>query len=124
MTAPSTDEHPDGGAATLWTLVAACLCIGGTLAALSLGAVFLARARAASAADLAALAAASALGEGRDGCATAYAVAGEGGSVIVACRIETPTVLVAVSVPVAPGSLGVARGASVTAWARAGPPES
>lgn len=109
----------DRGSGTLY--VAAAITV---LAALVSGAVLVGKAhvahgRAASAADLAALAAAQALVDGSgDPCARAADIAARNRARIDSCAIDGETVVVTASVPVELGGLGVL---AATARARAGP---
>jgi secretion/DNA translocation related TadE-like protein len=74
--------------------VMAVLC----LATLSLGAALVARHRAETAADLAALAAASQVQQGAPGCPAAEAIARRNGAVLVRCTVEGTGVTITVSV--------------------------
>jgi secretion/DNA translocation related TadE-like protein len=75
----------DRGSATIWVLAACVLiALAGTVAVLRTEAV-LARHRAESAADLAALAAAGRIGVGADYCAAARAIASADGAVLGRC---------------------------------------
>jgi secretion/DNA translocation related TadE-like protein len=89
-----------------------------------LGAVVVARHRAASAADLAALAAASrSLDGGGRACAAARDVASDAGAGVADCRLEGDTAVVTATVP-APAALRALRmpgGMEVRSTARAGP---
>lgn len=131
MTSPASRGGCDRGAATVWALaLASVLLLAGliTLAAVEQG---LARQRAATAADLAAIAGAQALA---DPCGRAQASAEANGAVLTGCRVE-PTVGevaadVFVDVQMAPPALVVrlldllGRSAHpISATARAGPPD-
>lgn len=107
------------GSASLTLLaLAGALAAFGLLLAL-LGGVAVARQRAASAADLAALAAADhALAGSTVACAAAGRIARDGGVELVSCRLEGAEVLVRIRV--LPGGLLGALG-GITAAARAGP---
>jgi secretion/DNA translocation related TadE-like protein len=89
------------------------------VAAVSVGtvAIVLAHRRAQVAADLAALAAASARQQGADPCAAATLIAGRDDAEVTDCELDGPTVLVTTAVELLP-ALG---GAEVSARARAGP---
>lgn len=92
-----------------------------TLAALLLalvGGALATRRSAASAADLAALAGAAAVQQGRDGCAEAAAIAARNGAVVSECRVEGRELRVTVR---AEAARLFGRGVTVTARARAGP---
>jgi len=109
----------DRGSATVLVLaLCTVLVLAGTVAS-ALGAVAVARHRAAAAADLASLAAASRVVEGTDvACAAARRVAARADAVVTSCRLEgwDAVVEAAVRPPGAVGRLGV-----TTARARAGP---
>ncbi|WP_037574657.1 Rv3654c family TadE-like protein [Phaeacidiphilus oryzae] len=112
--------QPEAGSATIWVLAVAALLALAGLAALGLGAAVLARHRAESAADLAALAAAERVdaGAGESPCARAEElVRAQGGHArLVACAVARDrSVTVAVVVPSPVGS--------ATARARAAIPE-
>jgi secretion/DNA translocation related TadE-like protein len=109
----------DDGAATVLVLgLCAVVLLAGTVAA-ALGAVAVARHRAASAADLAALAAASRVLEGRHvACGAAELVARRAYARLRSCRVEGWEVVVEAAV-VPPGAVGALGSAVVTA--RAGP---
>jgi secretion/DNA translocation related TadE-like protein len=113
----------DRGSASIWVLAcSAVLLLAGVAAALRVTAV-LARHRAESAADFAALAAAGRIGEAADGCAVARAIAAANEAVLVRCQSalaadgRSGTVDVAVTLSVRLPALGVQR---ITATARAG----
>jgi secretion/DNA translocation related TadE-like protein len=109
----------DDGAATVLVLgLCAVVLLAGTVAA-ALGAVAVARHRAASAADLAALAAASRVLEGRHvACGAAELVARRADARLRSCRVEGWEVVVEAAV-VPPGAVGALGSAVVIA--RAGP---
>ena len=92
-----------------------------TVACAYLGAAVIARHRAQSAADLAALAAAGQLTHGTDAaCAQAVALAAAMDTTVVDCSVAGLDVVVAVDVPVELGRLGTGE---ARAFARAGPVE-
>lgn len=101
------------GFVTVVVVGLAAVLVGAAALLATLGAVAVARHRAASAADLAALAAAGHLLDGT-ACGEARRVARAAGAELVVCRPEATTVLVITAVRL--GSLGTAR-----ARARAGP---
>ncbi len=110
---------PEGGSATLWMLgVCAVLLVAASSVGV-LGAVVLARQRAAGVADLAALAGAQDALAGGDGCATAARLVVVSGGQLVACSSATGEVEleVSLSLPRPLTALGAAR-----VRARAGPP--
>ncbi|HEY3632859.1 MAG TPA: Rv3654c family TadE-like protein [Jatrophihabitantaceae bacterium] len=116
-------QAPDRGSASIWVLACAVIVLlVGVLATLRSGAV-LARHRAESAADLAALAAAGRIGLGTDGCAVARSVAAANGASLARCRLvldpdgRSGTVDVAVTLAVHLPGVGSQR---VLATARAG----
>lgn len=71
-----------------------------------------------SAADLASLAGASALADGRDGCGTAGRIAAANGASVDSCRVSGLDVTVAVTVP---GPRWLGQSGDLGAEARAGP---
>lgn len=93
------------------------LTVAALLLALVAGAVS-ARRRAAAAADLAALAGASAVQRGEDGCSAASSIAARNGAPLDTCVVEGAHVLVTARAETA-SLLG--RGLTVSARARAGP---
>jgi secretion/DNA translocation related TadE-like protein len=110
------------GSATVW-MVMACgvLALVGAAAVLG-GAAVVARHRATTAADLAALAGAVRAVEGADACGAAERLASANAAQLVTCSATPGAVVdVEVSVPVRLGPLGVF---SATARARAGPVEA
>lgn len=112
-------QAQDGGSASIWILAAMSLVLLAGFVASSVGAACVARHRAESAADLAALAGAARAATGKpDACARAAAVAVANGGQLVACDVLGADVLVTVSVtpPGLPARFGRARGR-----ARAGP---
>ena len=118
-----TRGRADRGSASVWVLACSVLVLlVGVAVSLRAGAV-LARHRAESAADLAALAAAARIGYADDVCAPADPIARANGAGLVRCRAEVApdgrsgTVDVAVSVAVHVPGVGIRR---ATATARAG----
>jgi secretion/DNA translocation related TadE-like protein len=112
-------RRDDAGAATVLVLaLCSVVLLAGSVAA-GLGAVAVARHRAASAADLAALAAAARVLEGRDAaCAAATRTARAAGATVRSCRLEGWEAVVEAAV-VPPGRVGALGTAVVSA--RAGP---
>ena len=109
----------DQGSASVWAIAVLSLMLAIAIAGLGIGAATVARHRAASAADLAALAAASALARGGpDPCAVAERIARAQGGEIAACGLDGLVADVVVRVPVA-GPLSF--GAAALMRARAGP---
>ena len=107
------------GSATVWVLMACGVLAAIGVAAVLVGAAAVARHRATTAADLAALAGAVRAVEGADACAAAARLAAANAADLTACRATSDAVVdVEVSVPVRLGRLGVF---SATARARAGP---
>ena len=116
MSPARSDER--GSASILLVALSGLLSVFAALA-LSVGAVAVARHRAASAADLAALAAAARWAGGQSAaCASAGDVARAGGAVLARCRVDGDVAQVLAEAPLPGGlaRLGVARAA-----ARAGP---
>lgn len=111
-------RHNERGAASM--LVVACLAfLLLTGAALGVVAAMVRAHRAAqSAADLAALAGASALQRGEDGCAAAARVAAANAASVTTCRAGGEEVRLTVTVP---GPRWLGQSADLTAEARAGP---
>ena len=113
----------DGGLATVWAAVAVGMLMVALLVGLHVGSAVVARHRAESAADLAALAGAGDAVLGRTAaCDRAGRIAAAAGAELSACALDGWDVLVEVRVPV-PLRLGPATGSSsdATARARAGP---
>jgi len=107
------------GSATVWMLVACGVLALVGVAAVLVGAAVVARHRATSAADLAALAGAVRAVQGADACGAAARLAAANAADLTACTASADAVVdVEVSVPVRLGRLGVL---SATARARAGP---
>jgi secretion/DNA translocation related TadE-like protein len=108
------------GSATVWVLALSGVLAAIGMAAVLVGAAVVARHRATSAADLAALAAAGQAVLGRPGaCASAAEVAEANSAELTACTVGDDAVVeVRVSVPVRLGRLGVHE---ATGRARAGP---
>lgn len=111
------DHREDGVATILAVVLAGLLAVVGVLAG-GLVAIVDTHRRSQSAADLAALAGATALAAGADACPAAGSIAGRNGAELVACRVIGRTVAVIVTVP-APGALGALP--DPRARARAGP---
>ena len=100
MTAASRADR-SRGSATIWLLVGCGLLLAGTVVALTLGAAVIARHRAESAADLAALSAATTLMQGGSHpCAASGAVAAASGARQVACTVAGASVVVVTEVRV------------------------
>jgi secretion/DNA translocation related TadE-like protein len=121
MTQARRDEL--GLAAPLVVTLAGLLLVLALLGA-GLGRLLVDQRRAASAADLAALAGASAVQHGRDACQAAAETAGRNGAELVACTVTGEQVLVRTAVRSAgPGRLlgGVDGRVTVEAEAHAGP---
>ena len=117
MSAASGRRRDEQGVAVVVALglvgvlvLVAAVCVGSV-------AIVLAHRRAQVAADLAALAAASALQRGIDPCGVASRIAGRQGATVTGCVIEGTTVLVSTAIDL-PTALG---GDAVPARARAGP---
>lgn len=112
-------RHRDTGGAAVWVLAVGLICVLVSVGFAAAGAAVVARHRAQTAADLAALAAAVHASEGRDGaCEHARRIASANGSRLVSCRVDGLDVTVTTEVrPAGVAALaGVARGS-----ARAGP---
>lgn len=114
---PGRRRGEDGSATVLVLALCGVLLLAGSLAG-ALGAVTVARHRAASAADLAALAGASAASRGADACAAAGRSAARADAQLVRCLRQGTDVAVEVSVR-PPGAIG--RLGPASARARAGP---
>lgn len=116
MTRPGADR----GAATVLTVAMAGVLLLVGAATGVVGAVVVAHRRAQAAADLSALAAATALAHpsGRDPCTAAAEVAGANGAVLDACRVEGSDVVVEVRVS---GPRWLGQDQDLAAAARAGP---
>lgn len=82
-----------GSAAVLATVLAGALCVAAVLVA-ALGAAVADQRRVAAGADLAALAGASAVQDGRDGCAAARSVAARNATRLASCVVRTQVVTV------------------------------
>ena len=115
-----TAAERERGSATVWAVALAGVLAAVGLAAVLVGAAVVARHRAASAADLAALAAASrAVAGDPAACATADEVAQANGAALTTCAVGDGAVVeVTVEVGVLLGPLGTR---SASAVARAGP---
>ncbi len=113
----------DRGSATIWVLACSVLVVAVALAVTLRACAVLARHRAETAADLAALAAAGRIGVADGACAAAGPIAAANGATLLSCRVElapdgrSGTVDVRVSVPV---RLPVAGAGRAAASARAG----
>jgi secretion/DNA translocation related TadE-like protein len=111
----------DAGGATVWVLAAGLLTVLVALGSAAAGAGVVARHRAQSAADLAALAAAARAAEGEEAaCGRADEIATVNGAHLVACRLEGFDVTV--TAEVTPAGVAAFAG-SARASARAGPAE-
>lgn len=114
----------DSGAATVWSLALVNVLLLVGLAAAAVGSLVVTRQRAATVADVAAVAGAQAMG---DPCAEAGAVVAANGMTTVSCQLDGVDVVVDVSTPVPPvverllGLLG-RTAPEVRASARAGSP--
>ncbi len=109
---------PDRGVATVYACLGCVLLLAVTGLAVQLGAGVLARQRAETAADLAALAGAAKVLQGPDvACHSAVAVATANGAATQSCAVTGADVLVTVSVQLRAGPLT----GSATGRARAGP---
>ena len=106
------------GAATLIVLALCGMLMFVGLALSGVAAIVLTQRSAQAAADLAALAGATAAGSGADACAAAGDIAQANGAVLASCELAGPVVTVGVSVD---GPRLVDRRYDVTAEARAGP---
>ena len=126
--APPVDEHwsgtgaragPDAGLATVWAAGAVAVLVGAVMIGLHIGAAVLARHRAESAADLAALAAARLAAEGTErACGRAGEIATAAGTRVVLCRLSGWEALIEVEAPVGIALTGPGTAAG---RARAGP---
>lgn len=109
----------DRGSATIWLAGFTALVVLAAMAALLPGSAVLARHRAATAADLAALAGAVRVLDGSAvACSTATEIAARNGGSLVRCEVSGDDVEVEVTWPVALGNLG---SWTARARARAGP---
>jgi len=115
----SRARNRDDGAASLYVLWLSLVVLAVGLALAAVGGVRVARARAASAADLAALSGAAAAGRGDDACDRAREIALRGGATRTWCSVDLDGV-VTVEVEVALGG-ALARFGSAAARALAGP---
>ena len=106
------------GSATTYAVVFTCLLVTVALAPVSVAGLFVGERRAAAAADLAALAGASAIQQGRPACARAAQIASRNRARLNSCAVagEIVTVAVATDVVSAVGSTWTVR-----STARAGP---
>jgi secretion/DNA translocation related TadE-like protein len=109
----------DRGSVTIWAVALVGLIWLACSGALLYGAAVVGRHRVETAADLAALAAAVHVPDGKPGaCAEAASIAGRNGGTLSTCRVVGGDVEVSVSAPIKLGGLGVR---TATALARAGP---
>lgn len=121
MTGTSTRAGPDAGLATVWAAGAVAVLVGAVMIGLHIGAAILARHRAESAADLAALAAARLAAEGTErACRRADEIAAATGTRVVFCRLSGWEALIEVEAPV---GLSLVGASTATGRARAGPAE-
>lgn len=112
-------DGDDGGSATIWVLAAMSVVLLAGLAGIAVGGAVVARHRAESAADLAALAGADGLAAGSSApCNAAAELVRANGGLLVSCTVIVDDVVVVVQV--APVGLPHGWGAS-RASARAGP---
>jgi secretion/DNA translocation related TadE-like protein len=111
-------QHDERGAATLLVLAMAGILVFLAVALVEVAAAFVAHRSAQSAADLAALAGARGLVEGRDGCATAAEIAAANHAHVTSCLVSGSAVEVAVEVA---GPRWLGRPTSLVGRARAGP---
>lgn len=115
----SNPDHRDRGAATLLAVAMMAVILAVVGAAMVVGSAVIARHRAQSAADLAALAAAGRLAEGQSAaCEWAVSVADRVNARVTACAVESLDVVVTVDVGAALGRWGLGTARAV---ARAGP---
>ena len=115
---PSSDGSNDRGVATVFMCMGVALVLVMTALAIHLGAAVLARQRAETAADLAALAGAALVMQGPDlVCADVVRVAGANGATVDSCVVQGTDVLVSVVARVQAGPIS----GTVSARARAGP---
>ncbi|MGV1037229.1 MAG: Rv3654c family TadE-like protein [Candidatus Nanopelagicales bacterium] len=127
MRSQAREHRADRGAATIYVMAMALICLVAAVAAVAIGEVAIARARASSAADLAALAAADNRQSGAP-CERAGSVAAAGGARLTSCEQVGSDVLVQVEgqlphlVRVAAGAAGQ-RAPTIHVVARAGPPQ-
>jgi secretion/DNA translocation related TadE-like protein len=117
---PANPER-ERGSATVVAVAMIALVVSIALGVIVVGSAVIARHRAQTSADLAALAAAGRLASGgAAACSWASSIAGAMHSVVAACRVEELDVIVAVDVAVNLGRWGLG---SAHAAARAGPDE-
>ncbi|HYN75780.1 MAG TPA: Rv3654c family TadE-like protein [Candidatus Limnocylindria bacterium] len=112
-------DPSDAGSGTVWVLISTMLLIAAVAPSFLLLDLRVLRAQAATAADLAALAAASAVPDHVDPCAAARAVAEAQQTVLISCSLDGPVVDVVVARPW-PGRF--AAFPEVRVRSRAGPP--
>lgn len=108
----------DRGSASMLVVVHLSVLLVLTCALAAVGGLVTAHRRAQSAADLAALAGAAALADGRDACGQARAIASSNGAQLRDCWVRDREVRVRVT---APGPRWLGRRPSLAAEARAGP---
>lgn len=111
-------QNDERGAATLIVIAVSGLLMFIGLALSGVAAIVLTQRTAQAAADLAALAGASAAGSGADACAAAGEIAEANGAALARCELAGPVVTVAARVE---GPRLLTRRYDVTAEARAGP---
>lgn len=117
-----TTAPADSGLATVWAVAAVAVLVAAMVFGLHLGSAIVARHRAESAADLAALAAAGAAAHGSSSaCAKAGELAVAVGGRVTFCRLDEWDALVEVAVPL---PMPLPGHTDATGRARAGPPES
>jgi secretion/DNA translocation related TadE-like protein len=92
-------EAGEAGAATVLVVAMASVVLLVGCATAAVGGLLHARRAAESAADLAALAGAAAVQQGRDGCAAATGVVRANGAEVLACRVDGEDVVVTAAVP-------------------------
>ncbi|MFZ1854962.1 MAG: Rv3654c family TadE-like protein [Candidatus Nanopelagicales bacterium] len=127
MSCQARQHRADRGAATIYVMAMALICLVAAVVAVAIGEVAITRARASSAADLAALAAADNRQSGAP-CARADSVAAAGGARLTSCEQVGSDVLVQVEdqlprmVRMLAGAAGQ-RAPIIHVVARAGPPQ-
>ncbi len=97
----SDDLRGERGSGSLLALLGIAIVVPCTIAALSVSSLWLARERAASAADLGALAGASAMVAGGEPCAAVERIVAANGASLRSCRVDGAAVLVEAEVRVA-----------------------
>ena len=116
MTRPVTRDECGGASVLAVALIGLLLLLGTALAAVT--GLVVAHRQAQSAADLAALGAATALAAGQDGCARGASIAAANGARLLGCVVQGRAVLVRAQVD---GPWWRGSGGDPTAEARAGP---